>query len=261
MEQFGLPKPIIRLISRYILDFNSDDIVAELLKYHDHKLVDQHAEYTTPNIIYYELSGEFMMMNFDIIDCANARAYELFIELISQYDSTKYNILRNLVYCLNQETVHASYKHLYMDLNLFDAIAIQACVIAAGVAGERRVCCARGNATQQNSPFLDDFVNITNSRNSFSFRCYIDGVRHNPESVCPAIKIATRDVAEYFAMMDDVDSMNLICGLYDADKLGGFIHITCMDFVKRNHLPKLAKYIDDWLENHEKKLIDDQLVT
>ena len=245
MEQFGLPKPIIRLISRYVFDFASDDIVAELLNYHEALLSNtsfsEHVKSITPNIVFYTLSEFSVTPNMDVIWHINRNAHELFMQLIPHYDSTKIQILRGLIRSLYRNTICVTYRYKYLCLNLLDSITIQAC------------------KKRKNVLFLSDLLTITNSQNSFKFRCNANGTKILDANTCPDTCIAMRDIAEYFARIDDTDSLNLVCTLSGTvNSIDTFVLWVCENYIRGGNLPKLAEYRKTWLEEYYRKITDGQ---
>ena len=229
LQQFGFPKSIIRLISRYILDFNSDGIIAELLKYCENGEI-------TPNVVFYKLfESVHQTIGSEIRQYINSMPLTLFVELISQYDTlshttnhAKFHILRKLTLLLTSSTINKLHKYLYMELNLLDSITIQACVT-------------------KNKSFLNDFIEVTESQKSFPFRCNDNGSRRYTSGTSGGSNIAMRDIVEYFVAVDDPDSLDLIITYYNKQpEVVDFMRV-CRMYMTNKTSEKMMRYRDNWM--------------
>lgn len=231
MEQFGIPRPLARLISGYLFGFKSDDIIRELLNFIENLQI-------TPNIIFYDLSSSPILPDTESREYINKHSYKLFIELMNQYDSEKYSIIEKLISMMHSDVINLSYKHLYMDLNLLDAVAIQACIT-------------------KNKLFLDHFMCrvINKSGHQMHFRCQESGDRKSYLSP-DVLFIAGRDIMEYFAQIDDIDSLDFIItkisSIEDYANGNGTYEFMdyCEYYIKLGNLPKLAQYRKKYLADH-----------
>lgn len=234
LQRFGLPQPIIRLISLYLFYSKSDDPISELLEYNKTKIV-------TQNIVFYYIinfpTTTNMKMDMNESNYVEQYPFDILCGLLNTYYSDmqqdlKY-VLRYIMQSIKPEIMKQSYMYRYMDLNMLDAIVIQACI-------------------KNNKLFLDDLLDVEKIRNTKDCRCDINGRRKkfaNGEEVMPQDSVSTRDVIEFFALEDDVESLDFALNYFVYVGIGKieFVWSTCLGYIENNNLPKLAKYREEYL--------------
>ena len=238
LQRFGLPNPLIKLISAYLFYPKSDDAIGELLNYNETKIV-------TQNIAFYyviDIANNVTYVN--ISDYVEQHLFDMLQTLLNVYHSGLKYVLGYLMGSISPEIIKQSYMHRFMDLNMLDAIVVQACTItASGIAAD---------STQKNKSFLADMLDIGKIWNTDDCRCNPNGDRKklpNGDDSVSQKAISVRDIIEFFALEDNVESLDFTLKYFTrvgTNKIH-FILSTCKVYIINNELPKLSKYREEYL--------------
>lgn len=246
-QQFGIPPPLVRLISGYLFHSGIDDTTII-------KLIENSNLDLTTNLVFYFIEndndyGIAQQHEFatQIVKFINENTYQMLLALLECYDSDKCTILRKIIEYTRAETIHQSYirngstneviqktqfsYYECFDFNLLDEIAIQACM-------------------KRNKIFYNDFVKIFKINRPFPFRTTINWQRRTDDQH-NGMYIAHQDIAEYFARRDDVESLNFTVEQIGINELEiqNFLCESCSRYITMYRLPKLKNYIGKYLSS------------
>lgn len=222
LQHFGIPNPLIRLISGYLFYFKSDNAIEELLEFNKTKVM-------TSNIVFYCLPNNLVPSGIGLY--IHLYSESLLFQLINFYEPYMKQLLTKLYPYVHKGTWDESHKLSHIDFNLLDFIAITACI-------------------RKNAAFIKDFIIQVNYAYKFQFRTNVYGNRIHLD----IMYIAEREIIEYFAKMDDVDSMDFAFRAFGVDtkEMDAFFiydYSSWLSMYKMLELPKLSKYREEYIKN------------